>query len=150
MLKAARTEYFRKEFEQHKRNTKHLYKLVDKLTGCTSVNPLPEIDSDDQIAEDFPDYFLNKIVKIRDELDQYGKHVVESHHHVKELQAFHPLSETEVGMVIKKLQTKSCELDHIPTYIVKNHLDYFIQPYTHIVNLSLVIVSLWTPGNVQF
>ena len=28
MLKAARTEYFRKEFEQHKRNMKHLSKLV--------------------------------------------------------------------------------------------------------------------------
>ena len=39
MLKAARTEYFRREFEQHKRNVKHLYKLVAKLTLCTSVNP---------------------------------------------------------------------------------------------------------------
>ena len=64
---------FRKEFEQHKRNTKHLYKLVVKLTGCTSVNPLPEMDSDVRLAEDLADYFLNKIVKIRDNLDQYGK-----------------------------------------------------------------------------
>ena len=94
--------------------------------------------------------FLNKIVKIRDNLYQYAKFVVESHYHVKELQAFHPLSETEVCKVIKKLQTESYELDLFPTYIVKNHLDYFIKPYTHIVNLSLVIVSLWTPGNVQF
>ena len=78
------------------------------------------------------------MVKIRDDLDQYGKFVVESHSHVKELQAFCPLSETEVHKVIKKLQTKSCELDHISTYIVKNHLDYFIKPYIHIVNLSLV------------
>ena len=64
--------------------------------------------------------------------------VVESHDHVKELQAFHPLSETEVHKVIKKLQTKSCGLGHSPTYIVKNHLDYFIKPYTHIDNLPLV------------
>ena len=64
--------------------------------------------------------------------------MVESHDYVKELQAFHPLSETEVHNVIKKLQKKSCELDHIPTYIVKNHLDYFIKSYMHIVNLPLV------------
>ena len=42
-----RTEYFRTEFEQHKGNTKHLYKSVAKLTGCTSVNPLSEMDSDE-------------------------------------------------------------------------------------------------------
>ena len=30
MLNATRTEYFRKDFEQHKGNTKHLYKLVAK------------------------------------------------------------------------------------------------------------------------
>ena len=63
--------------------------------------------------------------------------MVQSHDHVKELQAFHPLSETEVHKVIKKLQTKSCDLDHIPTYTVKYNLDYFIKPYTHIVNFSL-------------
>ena len=87
MLNAVRTEYFRKEFEQHKVNMKHLYKLMAKLTGCTSVNLLPEIDSYEWLAEDFADYFLNKIVKIRDDLNQYGKFVVESHDHVKELQA---------------------------------------------------------------
>ena len=64
--------------------------------------------------------------------------MVEGHKHVQELQAFHPLSETEVQKVIKKLHTKSYELDHIPTYIVKNHLDFFPKPYTHIANLSLV------------
>ena len=64
--------------------------------------------------------------------------MVESHNHVKELQAFSPLSETEVHKIIKKLQTKSCELDCNPKYIVKNHLDYIIKPYTHTVNLSLV------------
>ena len=47
MLNAVRTEYFRKEFEQHKGNMKHLYKLVAKLNGSTSVNPLPEMDSDE-------------------------------------------------------------------------------------------------------
>ena len=85
----------------------NLYKLVAKLTGCTSVNLLTEMDSDESFSEDFAQYFLNKIVKIRDDLDKYGKFVVESHDLVEELQAFHPLSETEVCKVIKKLQTKS-------------------------------------------
>ena len=102
------------------------------------------------MAKDFANYFLNKIVKIRDDLDQYGKSVVESYDHVKELQAFLPLSETEVHMVIKKLQTKSCELDQIPKYLVKNQLDYFVKPYTPIFNLSLVNGKFGDTWHVQF
>ena len=35
------------------------------------------------------------------------------------------------------LQTKSCDIDIIPTKILKEKLDSFIKPITHIVNLSL-------------
>ena len=38
---------------------------------------------------------------------------------------------------MSKLETKSCELDIIPTHIVKNYLDTCIPALTHIVNLSL-------------
>ena len=65
-----------------------------KLTGCTSVNPLPEMDSDEKFSDDLAEYFLNIIAKIRDSIDQYGKFVVESHDHIKELLAFNSLSET--------------------------------------------------------
>ena len=38
---------------------------------------------------------------------------------------------------VLKLHSKSCELDIIPTKLVKAHLDYFIDAYTKIVNLLL-------------
>ena len=35
---------------------------------------------------------------------------------------------------------KSCELDYLPTYILKDHIDTFIPVLTKIVNLSLKMV----------
>ena len=39
--------------------------------------------------------------------------------------------------VITKLQTKSCELDIIPTYILKDNIEEFLPTVMKIVNLSL-------------
>ena len=35
------------------------------------------------------------------------------------------------------MQIKSCELDYLPTHILKNHIDSFIPVLTKIVHLSL-------------
>ena len=44
-----------------------------KLTGGISVNPLPESISDKDLSEEFADFFLLKILKIRENLDKYEK-----------------------------------------------------------------------------
>ena len=46
-----------------------LYAVVNGLLGTTKCNPLPECDSDDELAESFASFFLDKIKKIRDNLD---------------------------------------------------------------------------------
>ena len=48
--------------------------------------------------------------------------------------------------MIGRLQTKSCELDSVPTYILKDNINNFIQVLTKLVNLSLttgVCVDDW-------
>ena len=47
-----------------------------------------------------------------------------------------PASEDEVGKIIMKSASKSCELDPIPTNILKA-LNIVIEPITTIINLSL-------------
>ena len=53
------------------------------------------------------------------------------------LSNFGVLSDTEIKCSISKLQTKSCELDLVPTKILKENIDYFITAITHVVNLSM-------------
>ena len=50
---------------------KKLYKLVNNITGTNTANPMPPSKSDEVLAEEFADCFLNKIKTIRDTLDGY-------------------------------------------------------------------------------
>ena len=101
------------------------------------ANPVPESVSNQKLADDFVKYFIEKILKICKDLDQVDRFNVNCEETTFVLNDFRTLSEEDVRKTIFKLQTKSCELDLIPTHIVKNHLDHFIKAMSHIVNLSL-------------
>ncbi len=47
-------------------NTKNLYSLVNNIKGVKKQNPMPENITDENLAENFADFFLNKVLKIRD------------------------------------------------------------------------------------
>ena len=48
-----------------------LYAVVNGLLGTTKCNPLPECDSDDELAKSFASFFLDKIKKICNNLDSH-------------------------------------------------------------------------------
>ena len=51
-----------------KGDSKKLYTLVSKLTGSVKDNPLPSAENDENLANEFADYFMDKISKIRNSL----------------------------------------------------------------------------------
>ena len=53
------------------------------------------------------------------------------------LKRFAPLTKKEVAIIIKQMKTKSCELDDLPTDILKQILPTVIPLITKIVNTSL-------------
>ena len=50
---------------------------------------------------------------------------------------FQPASEDEIRNIIMKSPSKSCELDHVPTFLIKQCIDVFVPYFTVIVNKSL-------------
>ena len=60
-----------------KGDTKQLYKLVAKLTGNIKKNNLPDHASSDVVSENLAGFLLNKILKIRDNLEQYDLYTYE-------------------------------------------------------------------------
>ena len=83
------------------------------------------------------DFFLLKILKIRENLDKYESYEPNCESSLLGLENFKATSELGIRNILLTLQTKSCELDRMPTSIIKNNLDYFIKPLMHIGNLSL-------------
>ena len=104
--------------------------------GRTSENPMPKGESDDQLAENFVDFFMEKIKKICDSLHDYDVYkpcFSESN----KFSEFVPLSEQEEAAIIGKMASKSCEINPIPTTLLKKVLPSVIGPITAIVNCSI-------------
>ena len=53
------------KIDKANKDSKQLFRTLNSLLGNKSENPLPIGTTNDQLAEDFADFFLNKIDKIR-------------------------------------------------------------------------------------
>ena len=56
---------------------------------------------------------------------------------VPKLSRFAPVTEDQVELMVKSMKTKSCELDAIPTEILKTILPAALLVITKLVNISL-------------
>ena len=118
-----------------KGNIKDLYSIVNNITEHTGGNPMPPKD-DQTLADEFADFFLEKIKKIRDlftGIDPLDPPLQDSPIMAK----FSLLTESQVKSVIMSMKTKSCELDPMPTHLLKSEIDIFLPSLTRLVNLSL-------------
>ena len=86
--------------------------------------------SNDVICEKHADFFLSKIARIRESLSGYELYKCETSDVPFSMLDFNPMDNNFVHKAVSKLHSKSCELDIIPTKLVKAHLDYFIDAYT--------------------
>ena len=68
MLFEAKTACYSKQVKDCRGDIKELYKMVNTLMGTSSDNPLPNHTSNKDLAEEFADFFMDKIQKIRDNL----------------------------------------------------------------------------------
>ena len=113
-----------------------LHALINNLTSTKVEEEWPTHTSDDQLAEDFASYFQGKIDIIRNQLKDKPKYTV-TQSEVPKLVRFTPFTEKQVSIVIASLKSKSCELDAIPTTILKKMLPKVISLIIKIINISL-------------
>ena len=135
-LTEAKTTYHRKRFEDCDQRT--LFREVNSMAKGKSRNPLPT--SLDNPADQFSAYFNGKIQKLCNNLSGMSvpalKVEISPDHCKTTFSSFATASRTHIEHVVKNSPTKSCELDPIPTVIVKEHLDVLLKPIMNIVNLS--------------
>ena len=84
--------------------------------------------------------FQDKIEKIRNGLQEQNTvcDVSDNQYAINSiLSSFAPATEAEIVKLINKSASKSCDLDPIPTWLLKLCLDPLLPVITHIVNVSL-------------
>ena len=132
--------------QQNEKHPLTLYKLVSKLIGSEKTNIVPDQPRGIELAEEFADFFLQKIEKIQSALDGSNLFKLTGSDVLFKLSKSNVLDKSHVIKTLVKLQTKSCELDVIPTKILKEIMDSLIDPITKIVNISLSkgqFASMW-------
>ena len=96
----------------------------------------PTSSSDEDLANDFVDYFMNKIQSFRESLDTHSKYLAPPGN-APNFSMFETLSTSNVLKIILGMKTKSCKIDPIPTQLLKEIFPSVIEPITKIVNTSL-------------
>ena len=138
--------------EECKGDTRKLYSLVRYLTGTKVQNPMPSSTGDKKLANDFAEYFVEKIQKIWDDLDDNPKFKPKRNSTITPLKIFEPTTADEVTTIIKEMKTKSCELDFLPMPLLKKALPYVIDTITNIMNVSLeqgVLPDRWKMAMIR-
>ena len=117
---------------------KKLWQSLRKVLHRTSETVLPAHSSDKSLADMFASFFSNKISKIRDTFSTSGSFNDAPDSLPPAFNAFMPVTEDEVYKCISESPTKSCSLDPIPTFLLKDCLDILLSSITKLVNHSLI------------
>jgi hypothetical protein len=154
LLKRLKSEDLSKKIETNKGNSKALFKIINASLNRKQNSPLPNHRNDSDLANEFAAFFEQKINKLRTKLDDVIP-VTDSDDRANtdqpdtnvKLCEFRCLSEDEVRKLIHKMPTKHCELDPLPTWLVKACLDVLLPLLTKIINSSLLLGAM--PVNLK-
>ena len=94
---------------------------------------------------------MNKIQTIRDNLAYHPLYKPEPTNILK-FDTFKKLSKEDVRKLISKMKTKSCELDVLPTHILKEMLDHLPPTITKMINMVLmqgIFIDMWKNALVR-
>ena len=113
-----------------KGNNKILFQLVFKLINATKQKLLPEYLDPTKVANDFANFFINKIKKIRDALDHHPTYTT-TEATVPKFAQFREMLENEVLTIINKIPAKSCAWMHGRYLWWKEHFLRWSEPSQH-------------------
>ena len=146
MLVTAKTEYFIDKLAST--DPKGMFATVNTLLNKASTI-LPDNVSPKQLSDDFADFFSNKIKNIRKNMDNGNDSSANicsrdsisestlSGDSLPKFDQFTSVSEDCVLELIQKMPSKSCILDPLPTWLLKDNITLFLPYLTSIVSTSL-------------
>ena len=98
-------------------------------------NPFPESCDNGTLANNFADYFFDKIVKIRSDLDHFPAFVAPERP-CSDFHEFTPVTELTVTKIVKLSKPTTAAVDPCPSSWIKDHIDICVPLLAHIVNSS--------------
>ena len=147
MLSLAKKDFYKTTLNQNKYNYKKIYGICNALLGRNRETPLPICNSTKELANNFNTFFVDKIQRIRKELNDYKmqQKITSTSKSIPEisclpddkaLKVFREVSIEETIKYIMKAPSKSCELDPVPIELLKEAIHEIAPILTNLVNTS--------------
>ena len=151
LSKQKKIMFYRAKVDAACGSQKALFATVKELVGLKEVPVYPSSKSDEELANNSTQFFVDKISKIRAALDMkkcnYRDHfpladAATEHSYFNLLCDFSPTCDSELLDIVKTHGLKCGFNDPIPEKLLKPLIDLFIPLWTYLVNLSLATGSI--------
>ena len=148
LLKSSKMSYYASLINENKSDSKVLFNTIDRMLHRTPQNHYPSCGSPKELCDKFADFFCDKIVTIRNQLDTLSTTdapafpLIDDAIITCELSEFSPTSEDELSGLAKKIAAKSCSLDPVPASLLRYCIDDILPIIKSVVNLSFNSASM--------
>ena len=136
LIHSNKVTHFNKSIKEAKGNSRQLFAITMGLMGKTKSNQLPASDDDKSLADDFANYFITKIEKIREALSKSPSYTPQRNIN-SSLTTFHEVDKNTVSKLLQTSKPTTCETDPIPTKLLKSNSDIIADLITKIINRSI-------------
>ena len=139
VIACAKKQYYRNKIEACGADSKQLFNIVSSLLGRAQSSPLPSGDASD-IATMFSDYFITKISTIQASIPTSGllaSPLSPRPDVTSVLDRFILVGDAAMVNVISRSSSKYCDLDPMPTHLLKLIQTELCPVLTGIINASL-------------
>ena len=143
IIKSEQQRFYIDKTHESRNDFKEIFCLINNLLSSNNQLPLPPTEDLVLLAHTFYDFFTTKIKKIMHALAPDDPMLMNTGYLQKEYETtdnfidFTATTEEDILKLIKAAPPKSCELDPIPTPILKAHAYVFAPKIPEIVNKSL-------------
>ena len=143
MCDEAKKGYLKDKINNCENDQSKLFKLAESLLHGIPKTILPDHESIEDLVKDFIQFFIQKIQKIRKKLDSVGNtrlppSMLNSPLIKSRLTSFRLATSDLISKVIKSSSSATCDLDPIPTKLLKlKCLEAVLPTLTSIINDSL-------------
>ena len=147
-IKKKRSCYYNQHIGSLKGNSKELYKCVNKIIGKSTSSSLPAYANIDSVLSDFRDYFVTKIKDCRQQTMNHTLELEKDHVQFNctpldknpcpsTFSMFEIINEEDIIEIVNSMNNSTCQLDPMPTSILKPMVKVLVPVLCYIVNKSL-------------
>ena len=146
LLLTTKSEYYSEKIATCGRDQKQLFHITKNIVGDTGTTIMPSFVSPGARAQRFSDHFTDKVRHIRQGMcDRDDNHSSVTRAALSDdvcfdgvpLINFMPITESDVERRVAVAPSKTCELDPIPTWLLKQCSSELVPLITTIINASL-------------